>query len=39
MTLLKAYLLDTDDPFVMIKCWYEDLTNTIWKAPKKKTET
>lgn len=32
MSLLKAYLLKTDDPFVMIKCWYEDLTNTIWKA-------
>tara|TARA_R110001592_G_scaffold224032_3_gene479610 strand:+ start:292 stop:1803 length:1512 start_codon:yes stop_codon:yes gene_type:complete len=32
MSLLKAYLLRTDDPFVMIKCWYEDLTNTIWKA-------
>ncbi len=39
MTLLKAYLLNTDDPFVMVKCWYEDLTNTIWKAKKKKTET
>ena len=39
MTLLKAYLFNTDNPYLMLKCWYEDMTGTIWKEDREAKES
>ena len=35
-TLLKAYLMETDNPFLMFKCFYEDINENLKKATEYK---